>query len=561
MAAVTNIMEMRTAASVKATARGQISAKYKAGAVNGKSFDSVLDKANSAPSSEPTSSSASPASNTPKEASSRTPASVSEPRAAAAEVDSRAKDPIEAAVSAVMKGSSRKAEAEQEQGAAYEEEEEVFASQTAAPVNLMTLMVLDATEVQNAIEVAEEKPAGQAASVGNLQNLMSLLPQSVNNKEQNLLKQLSGSIWQEPVAEEGNQAGVDVKNSGKSQVNNLLQLGGNYVAIKVEEAASPLEQVQTQPVMTQEQQPILTQVQTQPVMTQEQQPILTQEQTQPVSYKAVQQAAVVTSETPEVAAVQVPVEATGKEQGAQALGVNAVNVGREASQVQVTPTEQGNEAQNQSSQQQKNPQPETQTPLKAAGAGANAEEVATPQVQTSTESFSAQLGISGVNNTPTAAAQVIEPQAGAALNQDFNIPTQIVEQARMIKLPGTTEMVIQLKPEHLGELTLRVSVTSNGAVNASFHSDNAQVRAIIENSLVQLKQELANQGLKVDNVQVYAGLSDGSSLMNGRGQQSWQNRGQNGRVNGRVNAVVLEEASEATQVNESATEEGVDYKV
>ena len=148
-------------------------------------------------------------------------------------------------------------------------------------------------------------------------------------------------------------------------------------------------------------------------------------------------------------------------------------------------------------------------------------------------------------NTPNTPQPAQQPQASATQNtafaqqlkDDFNVMGQIVEQARLFRTAQNTEMVLQLKPENLGELMLRVSVTAEGTVNASFHSDNAAVRAIIENSLVSLKQELANQGLKVDNVEVYSGLSDGSSLMNGRGrQQSWQqqqNR-QNAQRVGRV---------------------------
>ena len=79
------------------------------------------------------------------------------------------------------------------------------------------------------------------------------------------------------------------------------------------------------------------------------------------------------------------------------------------------------------------------------------------------------------------AAAAVDVQAPVSqLTQDFDIPEQIVEQARLIRRTENTEMVIQLKPEHLGELTLKVTVAANGSVNASFHSDNAQVRAIIE---------------------------------------------------------------------------------
>ena len=124
-------------------------------------------------------------------------------------------------------------------------------------------------------------------------------------------------------------------------------------------------------------------------------------------------------------------------------------------------------------------------------------------------------------------------------------------------------MVINLKPEHLGAMTLKITVSHTGALNASFYSDNAQVRAIIENSLVQLKNELNEQGLKVEHVEVYAGLSDGGGLMNGRGQQAWQQQNQQQRSSGRrINLNAVEESVDATApVNNSESTDGVDYKV
>ncbi|MFC2768167.1 MAG: flagellar hook-length control protein FliK [Mitsuokella sp.] len=107
-----------------------------------------------------------------------------------------------------------------------------------------------------------------------------------------------------------------------------------------------------------------------------------------------------------------------------------------------------------------------------------------------------------------------QPQA------DYDIPRQIVDQARLIRRAADTEMVIKLKPEHLGELTLRISVSEGGAVSASFHSPHAEVRAAIENSLVQLRQDLNNQGIKVDNVEVFSGMSD--QLPQGQGGQAYQ---------------------------------------
>ncbi|MBR2520020.1 MAG: flagellar hook-length control protein FliK [Selenomonadaceae bacterium] len=185
------------------------------------------------------------------------------------------------------------------------------------------------------------------------------------------------------------------------------------------------------------------------------------------------------------------------------------------------------------------------------------------QVSTGGEVFAANL-TTATNDTPqvqqTQSTQA--PDAPPPTPEDFDVPGQIVRQARMIRTAENTEMVIKLNPEHLGELTLKISVSQNGAVNASFHSDNAQVRTIIENSIVQLKQELNNQGIKVENVEVYAGLSDGS-LMNGQGGQAWQQNRQQRGGNRRIDFDRLEREVDATAapVNQSTATDGVDYSV
>ena len=143
---------------------------------------------------------------------------------------------------------------------------------------------------------------------------------------------------------------------------------------------------------------------------------------------------------------------------------------------------------------------------------------AEPSLQGTPQPLAAQTGTTPPAQevgTPASTQETQRPQP------DYEIPRQIVEQARLLRSLNDTQMVIRLRPEHLGELTLRVSVGSNGAVQASFHSDNAQVRNVIENSLVQLRQELNNQGLKVDRVGVYAGLTDGQ-MPQGQGQEAWQ---------------------------------------
>jgi len=149
-------------------------------------------------------------------------------------------------------------------------------------------------------------------------------------------------------------------------------------------------------------------------------------------------------------------------------------------------------------------------------------------------------------------------QAKAAAGK-YDIPKQIVEQAKLIKTAENTQMVIKLNPEHLGELVLKVSVSSTGAVNASFHSDSAEVRTVIENSLVQLKQEMQSQGLKIDNVGVYAGLGD--SLPKGQGGQAEQQQPGHSRHRQIDLAEFEDEVSSIAAVSESMSDDGIDYRI
>lgn len=110
--------------------------------------------------------------------------------------------------------------------------------------------------------------------------------------------------------------------------------------------------------------------------------------------------------------------------------------------------------------------------------------------------------------------------------ENYNVPQQIVEQAKLLQRGTDSQMIIKLNPEHLGQLSLKVSVNGNGGVTATFHTDNAQVRAILETTMTQLKQQLDEQGIKVDNVEVHTGLPDGQ-LPQDQGQQGfYQQQGQ-----------------------------------
>lgn len=169
------------------------------------------------------------------------------------------------------------------------------------------------------------------------------------------------------------------------------------------------------------------------------------------------------------------------------------------------------------------------------------------------------LAQSSPGMAPTTAAQAVTDSGVAARPAtDYEIPKQIIDQVRLIKTTEDTQMVIRLKPEHLGELVLKVSV-AGGAVSTAFHSDNAEVRAIIENSIVQLKQEMQAQGLKVDNVGVYAGLGEFLS-----GGQSGQAQQQNARQFKHRNidlADFEDDVAGLTALGNDSGEDGIDYRI
>lgn len=138
----------------------------------------------------------------------------------------------------------------------------------------------------------------------------------------------------------------------------------------------------------------------------------------------------------------------------------------------------------------------------------------------------------------------------------YHVTAQIVDQARLIEGQKNTEMVIRLKPEHLGELTFKVTV-ENGVVSASFHSNSTEVRNILEGSLMQLKQDLASQGLKVENVGIYAGLGEFFS----NGQRESQRKPEVKVQNKKIEDDFLEALESNDPPAAAGDAAGVDYRV
>ncbi|HHV99002.1 MAG TPA: flagellar hook-length control protein FliK [Clostridiaceae bacterium] len=78
---------------------------------------------------------------------------------------------------------------------------------------------------------------------------------------------------------------------------------------------------------------------------------------------------------------------------------------------------------------------------------------------------------------------------------------QVVDKAKVILDGDKSEMILSLKPESLGKLSLKV-VTENGIVIAKFVAENDQVKQILEANMHLLKENLESQGLNVQSFSV-----------------------------------------------------------
>lgn len=79
--------------------------------------------------------------------------------------------------------------------------------------------------------------------------------------------------------------------------------------------------------------------------------------------------------------------------------------------------------------------------------------------------------------------------------------SQVIEKAKVVLSPDKSEMVMDLKPDSLGKLSLKV-VTENGIVTAKFVAESQQVREILESNMQLLKDSLEKQGMNVQGFSV-----------------------------------------------------------
>lgn len=92
-------------------------------------------------------------------------------------------------------------------------------------------------------------------------------------------------------------------------------------------------------------------------------------------------------------------------------------------------------------------------------------------------------------------------QQGYATADVEQIINQVVEQIKVQVNADTSSMEMQLNPETFGKLQLHVAL-KDGVITAQMAVENENVRQALEAQVVQLRETMNNQGLKVEAVEV-----------------------------------------------------------
>lgn len=99
------------------------------------------------------------------------------------------------------------------------------------------------------------------------------------------------------------------------------------------------------------------------------------------------------------------------------------------------------------------------------------------------------------------------------------VMAQIIDHAKVMVSNGHSEMEVNLKPDHLGKLQLKIAV-ENQTITAKFTAESQQVKQILESNMDDLRRHLQETGIQVDSLMVSVGNSSSGNEQFARGSFS-----------------------------------------
>ena len=207
------------------------------------------------------------------------------------------------------------------------------------------------------------------------------------------------------------------------------------------------------------------------------------------------------------------------------------DVTEDVSEQEIIPEAQNLENETEDSGEQKNTS-DTDSSFKFTKGNVPAanETVVTPQHQVAQE----------ITNVETA-----EPLPQTVNTQD--VINQIVESARVILTEDKTSMELQLNPQNLGKIILKVT-EQEGAVTAKIMTQNAVVKEALEAQTVELRQNLEQAGVKVDAVEVTVASHEFEKNLEQNAEGEKQQGEQQEKEKGRTRRLNLNDLSELSGV-------------
>lgn len=110
--------------------------------------------------------------------------------------------------------------------------------------------------------------------------------------------------------------------------------------------------------------------------------------------------------------------------------------------------------------------------------------------------------------------------------QAITIVRQVVEQVSMQTKEGMTTMELQLYPAHLGRVVVQLA-SKDGLVTAQITAETEAAKNALEGQLTLLKENLNNQGIKIENVEVTIASHAFEQNMQGERQSEEQSGSKN----------------------------------
>ncbi len=129
------------------------------------------------------------------------------------------------------------------------------------------------------------------------------------------------------------------------------------------------------------------------------------------------------------------------------------------------------------------------------------------------------------------------------------ILTQIIDKAKIVFNGDKSEMVLSMRPESLGKLSMKI-VTENGIITAKFIAESQQVKEVLESNMQLLKDTLEKQGFSVQGFSVSVG-GNPSREFNGHREQGKEGKANNSKVGAmaHISKATMEAAANIEKVN------------